>query len=292
MSFVDFMILGAMKSETTTLSQILSNHPDVCFCQIKEPHYFSKTPDWKKNIEDYKALYNPSSNQICGEASTTYTFYPRFNKDIWQSLYSFNPKLKFIYIMREPVDRIVSQYMHDYLRGRTKESLEEVVLNQSLYIHITRYFIQIKPFIELFGREKVLLLTFEEFIANKTITLNKIANFLGIDASKYPNFDDVHANKSVGSYKRNIKVEKLAQNQFIKTIKSLLPQGIIKITSDIIHNQTKINLDAKPHVSEEMKKIIYDLLILDIQEIEKLMGREIREWNTREKTNNLLTQTF
>ncbi len=47
MSFVDFMIIGAMKSGTSTLAEILSMHPEVCFCREKEPHFFSKTPDWK-----------------------------------------------------------------------------------------------------------------------------------------------------------------------------------------------------------------------------------------------------
>lgn len=291
MSFVDFMILGAMKSGTTTLSQILSNHPDVCFCQIKEPHYFSKTSNWQKNIEDYKALYNPIGNQICGEASTTYTFYPKFNKNIWQSLYSFNPKLKFIYMMRDPVDRIVSQYMHNYLRGRTKESFEEVVSNQSSYINITRYFIQIKPYIELFGREQVLLLTFEEFIEYKKNSLNKIASFLGIDDSTFKNFDDVYANKSVSGSKRNVRTDDFAKNTFIQTLKPLLPRSFIKKTGNIIDNFTKVKIEQKPTVSEEMKKVIYDLLILDIREIEKLMGREIVEWKTIKNTEFSLKQS-
>ncbi len=64
MSFVDFMIIGAMKSGTTTLSQILSQHPDVCFCQKKEPHFFSKNSSWENNLSDYRALYDPKTHQI------------------------------------------------------------------------------------------------------------------------------------------------------------------------------------------------------------------------------------
>jgi hypothetical protein len=96
MSFVDFMIIGAQKSGTTTFSKILSSHPNVCFSREKEPHFFSKSPNWQKFIEVYKALYQPKDKQICGEASTTYTCYPEFNKNIWHSLYEFNPNLKFI----------------------------------------------------------------------------------------------------------------------------------------------------------------------------------------------------
>ncbi len=278
MTFVDFMIIGAMKSGTTTLSQILSMHPEVCFCETKEPHYFSKSPDWRKDLEDYKSLYHPTNNQICGEASTTYTCYPEFNKDVWQVLYDFNPKLKFIYIMRDPVDRIVSHYMHNYLRGYTSEAFEKDIVKKSTYINRTRYFLQIKPYIERFGQEQILLLTFEEFIADKKATLNKIAHFLDIDASKFGEFDNIYANKSVGSSKKNVKIENLANNSLVKTIKPLLPKKIIKITTDILYGLTKRNLDVKPDVSETMKQVIYDLLILDVIEIEKLMGRKITEW--------------
>lgn len=286
MSFVDFMIIGAMKSGTTTLAQILSMHPEVCFCQEKEPHYFSKSSDWQKGLEEYKNLYHPTSNQICGEASTTYTCYPEFNKDVWQVLYDFNPKLKFIYIMRDPVERIVSHYMHNYLRGYTSEPFEKVIFNKSTYINRTRYFLQIKPYIDLFGEEQVLLLTFKEFISNKKIILGKIANFLDIDASKYCDFDDIHANKSVGSSKRNVKIEKLAKNSLIKTIKPLFPKSIIKMTNDILYGLTKRKLDVKPNVSEAIEKAIYDLLILDVLEIEKLIGREITEWENFNKYIN------
>ncbi|MEM8781024.1 MAG: sulfotransferase, partial [Cyanobacteria bacterium P01_G01_bin.49] len=48
------MIIGAMKSGTTTLSQILSQHPDVCFCQTKEPHFFSKHPNWENALDEYR----------------------------------------------------------------------------------------------------------------------------------------------------------------------------------------------------------------------------------------------
>lgn len=290
MAFVDFMIIGAMKSGTTTLSKILSKHPEVCFCQEKEPHYFSKSPDWQEHLEEYKNLYKPTDNQICGEASTTYTCYPEFNKDTWQKLYDFNPKLKLIYIMRDPVERIVSHYMHNYLRGYTSEPFEKVIFKNPTYINRTRYFVQIKPYIDLFGQEQVLLLTFEEFIANKKIILNQIANFLDIDPSEFGNFDEVHANISVGKAKKNVKIERLGKNPVVRAIKPLFPKSVIKMTIDILHNLTKRKLDVKPNVSESVRKGIYDLLILDVVELEKLIGREITEWKSFNKSVKALSK--
>ena len=278
MSFVDFMIIGAMKSGTSTLAEILSMHPDVCFCQEKEPHFFSKTPDWKVALEDYKNLYHPQEKKICGEASTTYTCYPEFNKNIWDDLYKFNPKLKLIYIMRNPIDRVVSHYMHNYLRGYTSETLEEAILSQSTYINRTRYFVQIRPYLNIFGKDQVLLLTFEEFTNNKKMTLNKIADFLGIDGTKFYDFKNVYVNKSVGETKPDVRIDNFRKSNIVNPFKPFVPKYIRNIASNILYKLTEKRFNSRPNISDDLKSAIWDFLILDVLEIEKLMGREIIEW--------------
>ena len=280
MSFVDFMIIGAMKSGTSTLTKILSMHPEVCFCREREPHFFSKTPDWKANLEDYKNLYNPQEEQICGESSTTYTCYPEFNKNIWDDLYEFNPQLKLIYIMRDPVDRILSHYMHNYLRGYTSEPLEKAILSKSTYINRTRYWVQIRPYLDVFGKEQVLLLTFEELIANKKMTLNKIADFLDIDGAKFYDFENVHANKSVGETKPDVRIDNLRKSNIVNLLKPFVPKSLRGLTSNFLYKLTEKKFNSRPKISDHLKSVIWDLLILDILEIEKIMGRKIIEWQS------------
>lgn len=280
MSFVDFMILGAMKSGTSTLADILSMHPEICFCREKEPHFFSKSSDWQKDLGNYRRLYSPTENQISGEASTTYTCYPEFNKDIWQALYDFNPKLKFIYIMRDPIERIVSHYIHNYLRGYTSEPLENIVLSQSQYINRTRYFVQIKPYLDRFGEEQLLLLTFEEFIENKALFLSRIADFLSIDAAKFSNFENVHSNKSIGSTKPDVRIDNFRKNSIFDPVKPLIPKTFRKIISASLYKLMEKKVDSRPKLSDQTRAAILDLLMLDILEIEKLMKRELVEWSS------------
>lgn len=280
MSFVDFMIIGAMKSGTSTLAEILSMHPEVCFCQEKEPHFFSKTSDWKTNLEDYKSLYHPQEQQICGEASTTYTCYPEFNKNIWDDLYQFNPQLKLIYIMRDPVERIVSHYMHNYLRGYTSETIEKDILTKSTYIDRTRYFVQIRPYLHLFGHNKLLLLTLEELTNNQTITLNKIAQFLNIDEKEFDSIENIHANKSVGETKPDVRVDNFRQSKMVNMLRPMIPKYLRKIASNSLYQITQKEFTDRPIMSDSLKKVICDLLSLDINEIEKIMGRELKEWNS------------
>ncbi|MBE9059595.1 sulfotransferase domain-containing protein [cf. Phormidesmis sp. LEGE 11477] len=286
MSFVDFVIVGAMKSGTTSLSEILSMHPRVCFCENKEPHFFSKVSNWQDHIEEYKELYNPTDNQICGEASTTYTFYPNFGVDPCQAIYDFNPHMKLIYILRDPIDRIVSQYVHRRGRGTTLEdSFEKEVLTRPEYINISRYYVQIKPYIERFGREQVLLLTFEEFISNRNSSLGKVFNFLGIESSLSDYVDDIHANRSVGEYKNSAKIDEILQGSLAQGVRSLLPEYVAKPVFDAIRKPGRRKIDDKPVVTERLEQILRDFVMLDVLEIEKLIGRELNEWTTTKKKN-------
>ncbi len=279
MSFVDFMIIGAMKSGTTTLANTLAEHPDICFCQKKEPHFFSKIENWQQHLDSYRSLYAPTGNQICGEASTTYTCYPEFNQTTWKALYEFNPKLKLIYIMRHPIDRMVSHYMHTYLRRYTDGSFEDEILNNPSYLNRTRYFVQIKPYLERFGEEQVLLLTFEEFLSDKRTSLHRIAEFLNIDFAKFRDFETVHKNKSVGAATKNIKIERLKENALIKTVKPLIPSHLRTSASSSLRHLTARRLDSKPSISTDLKDVLWNLVMLDVLEIEKLMKRELVEWN-------------
>src|SRR3990172_564869 len=104
---VDFMVIGAQKCATSTLARQLAYHPDICFSKPKEPAYFNRTQNWQEGLEKYHQLYSPVEGRICGEASTMYSSLPE-----WQGthsrLFAYNPELKLIYIMRLPVERVIS----------------------------------------------------------------------------------------------------------------------------------------------------------------------------------------
>ncbi|MEZ4620948.1 MAG: sulfotransferase domain-containing protein [Caldilineaceae bacterium] len=189
---VDFMMIGAQKCGTTSLAAQLAQHPEICFCSIKEPGFFHQHADWQEQLSDYHALYLPGAGQICGEASTMYTFLPEW-QETPQRLFEYNPNLKLIYIMRDPVARVLSNYTHDLVRSIVKEAPEIAIFKDPVYINRSRYAVQMRPYLELFDRNQILFLIFEDYVTNQACTLQKVAEFLGISVDPFGTVEKVHA---------------------------------------------------------------------------------------------------
>lgn len=179
---VDFMLIGAQKCGTTSLAKQLAAHPQICFCKVKEPGYFNKISDWHSDLPAYHALYSPRSGQICGEASTMYTFLPEW-QETHSRLFAYNSDLKLIYMMRNPIDRVISNYSHRLVRSTVKEPPEIAIVSDPTYINRSRYGLQIRPYRELFEEKNILLLIFEEYVSDQLNTLRRIASFLEISSN-------------------------------------------------------------------------------------------------------------
>ncbi|MCP5095597.1 MAG: sulfotransferase domain-containing protein [Chloroflexi bacterium] len=273
---VDFMIIGAQKSGTTSLASQLSNHPEICFCNIKEPMYFLDAVNWRKNLNSYHQLFTPQNGQLLGEASTTYTFLPKY-PDTYKSLYEYNPDLKLVYIMRHPIERMVSNYTHRILRNQVKLAPEEALLHDPSFINISRYGVQIQPYIELFGRDNILLLVFEEYVADPLECLKQIAGFLQIDFTPFKTIDTKPKQVSVGNMQlKYTAVRKLYQMNAFQSVRDYIPQSL----RQLVRKQVSKEIDQKPTISLETRKLLWRFVEDDVCHIEQLMQRELTIWRT------------
>lgn len=275
---VDLVILGAQKCGTTSLASQLAQHPNICFCETKEPGYFNQVDDWKAGIHAYHSLYAPKEGQLCAEASTMYTFLPE-----WQGtharLFAYNPNLKLIYIMRQPVERVISNYSHDLVRGFLKSPPEEVVFKDPAYINRTRYAVQLRPYLELFPRENILLLVFEEYVADQAQTLRQIASFLGIPAGSFGVSGKAEKHKSVGqTYLSNPVVRALVRSRAFQAARPHLSASI----RQPIRRRLSSHLDEKPAFSPELRRDIWRFVEDDVCGVEELLGRRLDAWRLEE----------
>ena len=279
---VNFMLIGAMKCGTSTLAHILKNHPDIGFCKIKEPHFFSRTKNWNLHINEYHDLFNYKEGKIFGEASTSYTRYPSNNLGIWNDIYDYNSKMKFLYLVRNPVDRAISHYMHSYERGFTNKTFEKSVKN-SIIINTGRYFTQLKPFINKFGLENFLIIDFDDLINDRTNVLKDISSFLNIDFNKFNDHERVHQNISVGGTKKSINHTRAIEffNRYkLMSVVDLVPKKLKVKIIELFFNNSNRKFNEKPEFTEKYRKMIINLNTLDIDALEKITNKDFSKWKT------------
>lgn len=275
---VDFMIIGAQKCGTTSLAAQLAEHPEICFCKKKEPGYFHRTQDWEAGLESYHKLFSPTHGQICGEASTMYTFLPEW-QDTPLRLFEYNPELKLLYIMRNPVERVMSNYAHDLVRGHVKTPPEIAVFQDPAYINRSRYGVQIRPYLALFKRENILLLLFEEYVANQPATLKTIAEFLGVSASPVEDMDCVEKHRTVGEwYWKHSAIMNMVGSPAFEAARKYLPTPVREVVKRTFSNK----LDGKPALPALARATLWRFLEDDVSTIEELLGRRLDVWHQGE----------
>jgi len=263
---VNFLVIGAAKSATTSLCNGLSLHPEICFSNPKEPQFFSNS-NWRLNIENYHSLFKTNA-KLYGEGSTNYTKQPLFNNNIHTDIYEYNPDMKFIYIIRNPIDRIISHYIHAFNRGYETSNINTAISNNNHFLNLSKYYFQIHPYIEVFGRKNIKLLFFEDFSNEPQKVLNDVFSFLNIDSIKIDK-KNLHENKSFN--KRTLHYKYDAPDTLIKKIK--------KIFIILNHNYIKSkNIVEKPLLSTRNKEILIEALKEDIFNIEKITDRDLSQW--------------
>ncbi len=179
-----FLIIGAMKAGTTTLYRDLVDHPEIFLPQEKEPETLVRFEDEDSRIlEDYQSLFRPAApGQLLGEASTAYTKRPEHEGVAARALRICGPQLKVIYLTRDPIGRIVSQFKHEAALGLVSGPLNETVLHDERFVAFSRYDWQLAPWKQALGPDNVLVIGFEDYIAHRAEIVGKVCRFLGVAA--------------------------------------------------------------------------------------------------------------
>lgn len=172
-------IIGGMKCGTTSLFEILSQHPQICPAKQKEPDYFVKESNDKAR-EDYLALWdwNADRHVVALESSVAYTKAPYISGVPERIYQSGLGTYRFIYMLRDPIKRIESQVRHGLFAGWGK-SLDAGIPEDA--IDFSRYTTQLDNYLKYFAKSDIILVTLEEFKLEPHAVLAKLCKFLEID---------------------------------------------------------------------------------------------------------------
>jgi hypothetical protein len=185
-TIIDFIGIGASRSGTSFISKCLNQHPDICLPSIKEVHFFDNERAYKKGLPEYKKYFTKcANNSIRGEFTPLYLSH----SDAPQRIYTHFPNVKLIACLRNPIEATYSQYF--YNRGYEKESartFEEALHERGeiVYYPKRKYYTHLEKYLELFPREQVLIMIYEDIQKDPVAFMQKIFCFLEVDDSFVP----------------------------------------------------------------------------------------------------------
>jgi len=179
----DFIIIGAMKCATSTIHDQLARQPGISMSEPKEPNFFSDPQQWERGLAWYQGLFAAMpKGDLKGESSTHYTKLPAY-PHCPQRLADHLPNTRLIYVMRDPVDRLISQYIHEWSQRMIARDclIDQALEKHPMLVDYSRYAMQLGPYLDMYGPDAVLPVFFERVTASPQTELERIARHIGYD---------------------------------------------------------------------------------------------------------------
>ena len=181
-SLPNFIIIGAPKSATTTLTTILPRHPEIFISRPKEPKFFGRYHS--KGWEWYASRFQDGSTlKLRGEASTLYASRMQTFRRAPELMRRFIPDLKIIYIVRHPLERIVSHWRHYRGRNPNCPNFDQLLSSgnlRRLILGCSQYHRHLTSYKNHFPEEQIHCMTFEDLLGKPQRTLRQMFHFLEV----------------------------------------------------------------------------------------------------------------
>jgi hypothetical protein len=181
-----FYVVGAMKSGTTSLYRDITGHPDVFMSTPKELHFYVADRNWSQGVDWYAEQFAGANGaKAIGEASVTYTQMP-FRDGVPERMAALTPDARIIYIVRHPVERMLSHYRHNLGNGRESRPPEAAFNRRSNYQAISRYAMQLRHYLDHFSREQFLVVPAERYFSAQEEVVRAVWRHIGVDPDAAP----------------------------------------------------------------------------------------------------------
>jgi len=314
-SLPTFLIVGAVKAGTTSLHEYLMQHPEVYMSPVKETNHFSDEDmdfehfniDYRQDVghnldqylsgpmdkkihiahvrtwEQYCTLFkNVKKEKAIGEVSNSYLYCP----STAQAIFSKLPNVKIVMVLRNPVDRLFSQYVMNLKLGKIIEQdlIKEIENDHSktfkgwgvshLYTEVGMYFEQVKRYYDVFPREQIKVILFDDFKANASATISDLFQFL--DVSDYQ--VDTEKRYNEAGMPRFGKLNYwMTQIGLYGIFKRIFPDNIKQRLKSLAFTNKGV-----PSITSEERKYLEQIFRDDINDLSKLIHRDLGHWFTQE----------
>jgi len=292
---VDFLVVGAAKSGTSTLFETLGKHPGIFIPERKECRYFSCMPgdfvgpgsrsanDIVHSLKEYRSLYDKAEpDQLCGDISPDYLYY--YRNTIPKILDELNAQVPIIIVLRNPIERAYSNYLHEIRERWENLSFEDALDAEGErrsanwtwgwgYVDVGLYAEQVKAYMDNF--ERVLLLLFEEDIVTGQAT-GKVLKFLNLDP--FPkDLGTVHVN--VSGYPQNRILHRLMTDELVvRKIKNVVKATPLYAGSKRVYRKVMKGNLRKEAMAAETRRMLKEKFRDDVALLAEYTGLPVRKF--------------
>lgn len=272
----NLVVIGGLKCGTTSLHHYLGLHPEVAMSRPKELNFFVAELNWDLGAEWY-ASHFPAAVPVRGESSPHYTNLPRFAGVAERIRELLGAQVRVVYMVRDPIDRMLSHYLHNVGGGYETRPLDEALGDpEGAYVARSRYAMQLEPYLRELGAERVTVVSREELKADRAATMRRLFAALGVDSSfSSPQFErewETGSAKASGGFRLMDRAVRLPGLRALDRNFDRLPESLRWLVERLVHDPGT-GAAPKPELPAELRERLVALLRADVERLEVLTGR-------------------
>lgn len=289
MPLPNFLCVGAGKSGTTSLQNILKQHPDIYLPAVKETTFFRDENKYGKGIEFYeKRFFSAHTGQkAIGEIDPGYLTCERAPERLHKQL---GGEIKLIFMLRNPLDRAYSHYLMTLRRGYETEGFEKALLLEPermkrgnfeqehfSYRDGGGYATHIQRYLQYFDIDKMMFIIFEkDFLQERWRTICGILNFLGVEI--FPLIVDIKSNPARMPRSESLR-DLLGNRTFRRILRLVVP--FRQMRDKLLVSISEMNMKPfhpQPIEASARKYLIERYFAKEIEQLERIIGRDLHFW--------------
>ena len=269
-------MIGGLKCGTTSLHHYLGLHPQIGMSRPKELNFFVAELNWELGEEWYAGHFS-TADAVRGETSPHYTNEPRFSGVAERMARTLGDDAKVVYMVRDPVDRLLSHYLHNVGGGYETRPMEEALADaESAYVQRSLYAMQAEPYLEHFGAERIAFVTREELRDERGSTVRRMFEFLGVDPQfSSPQFErewETGSAKGGGGFRLMDRAVRLPGLRALDRNFDRLPESLRWVVERIVHDPGSGEA-PKPELPEGLRERLTAIFRPDVDRLEEITGR-------------------
>lgn len=280
----NFLIIGAMKAGTTSLHRYLSAHPEVFMSEPKELHFFSgeyvgpprdfiadSPSNLHRGLDWYRSRFaGVRGERAIGEATPKYTRWPAYSGTP-ERIARAIPHARLIYVVRNPIDRMRSHYLHYVSTGHERRPIDRAFREDPIYTDASRYAAQIDQYLKFFDRAQFLVLTSDDLRDAERETYIKVLRFLMVDETLAPAELPPPSGRTVDKRKGNLQLRMLRRVPMQNAVPNRVRLAVRNAVSTPV-------TDHAAELSDDLRTRLAEVFAEDAMRLRTFLGEDFDAW--------------